>query len=183
MDRRSSIILGLSAAVVTVALIAGIVTKGGSKSTASNVSTTTTTQAPATQPIASKTTDLNVKPVIPVQSGTAPDKLVTQDIVTGSGPAAKTGDKVTVKYVGSLWDGGKQFDASWDRPAPQDLFSFTIDKGEVIQGWDQGVTGMKVGGRRMLTIPADLGYGPSGQPPTIPANSTLVFVVDLKKIN
>lgn len=180
MDRRSKIIVGLSAAIVVVALIVAVVTKDSDKTGDSSASTSA---SGSSQPVASKSTDMKAKPEIPAQKGSPPTGLVTQDIVKGSGQEAKPGDKVTVKYVGVLWEGGTQFDASWDRQPPQDVFQFTIGKGEVIPGWDQGVAGMKVGGRRQLTIPPDLGYGANGSPPTIPPDSTLVFVVDLKKVN
>lgn len=183
MENRSKFIVGLSAAIVVIALVVAIVTKDDKSNGGSTTTAAATAPAGESQPVASTTTDLNKKPVIPSQKGTPPTALVTKDIVTGSGAEAKPGDKVTVKYVGVLWDGGTQFDASWDRPAPQDVFEFTIGKGEVIPGWDQGVAGMKVGGRRQLTIPADLGYGANGSPPTIPPDATLVFVVDLKKVN
>ena len=109
-------------------------------------------------------------------SGPAPTTLVTKEIIKGTGAEAKAGDSVTVNYVGVLYKGGKEFDASWKRNEP---FTFTLGKGQVIQGWDQGVAGMKVGGRRELIIPAELAYGKRGSPPTIPPNSALVFVVDL----
>ena len=83
---------------------------------------------------------------------------------------------MTVNYVGVLYKGGKEFDASWKRNEP---FTFTLGRGQVIAGWDQGVAGMKVGGRRELIIPAPLAYGAKGSPPTIPPNAALVFVVDL----
>ena len=94
----------------------------------------------------------------------------------GTGPEAKAGAAVTVNYVGVLYKGGKEFDASWKRNEP---FTFALGKGQVITGWDQGVAGMKVGGRRELIIPAELAYGATGSPPTIPPNAPLVFVVDL----
>jgi hypothetical protein len=125
-------------------------------------------------------TDLAKKPTVPKATGAAPKDLQASDVVPGTGPAAKDGDKVSVQYVGTLFNGGKQFDASWDRG--KKAFQFTIGKGEVIQGWDLGVAGMKVGGRRVLVIPPDKAYGASGSPPTIPANAPLVFVVDLTKI-
>src|ERR1700754_1038387 len=125
-------------------------------------------------------TDLSKKPTAPKATGKAPDKLEGTDVVTGTGPVAKAGDKVTVRYVGVLFNGGKQFDASWDRKP--NSFDVTLGQGQVISGWDQGIPGMKVGGRRVLVIPADLAYGAAGSPPTIPANAPLVFVVDLKKI-
>jgi peptidylprolyl isomerase len=124
--------------------------------------------------------DLNSKPQIPKQTGPAPTKLVAQDVIVGTGPEAKAGDQVSVQYVGVLRSNGKEFDSSWKRNQP---FDFTIGAGNVIQGWDQGVAGMKVGGRRRLIIPASLAYGAQGQPPTIPPNAPLVFDVDLKKVN
>ena len=105
-----------------------------------------------------------------------PRKLEIEDIVEGDGDEAVAGRIVEVHYVGVSWKTGKQFDASWDRG---DTFKFGLGKGQVIRGWDQGVAGMKVGGRRMLIIPPDLGYGPNGSPPVIKPNETLVFVVDL----
>ena len=99
-----------------------------------------------------------------------------KDIVKGTGAEAKAGQSVTVNYVGVLFNGGKQFDASWKRKEP---FTFALGKGRVISGWDQGIAGMKVGGRRELIIPAPLAYGAKGSPPSIPANAALVFVVDL----
>jgi peptidylprolyl isomerase len=123
--------------------------------------------------------NLKIKPRVDVPKGKPPAKLVTQDIVKGKGKVASKGDDVEVQYVGVLYDGGTQFDASWDNGQP---FPFTIGKGDVIPGWDKGVPGMRVGGRRKLIIPAELAYGAQGQPPTIPPNATLVFVVDLLKV-
>ena len=108
--------------------------------------------------------------------GAAPKTLVTKELIVGTGPEAKAGQSVTVNYVGVLYKGGKEFDASWKRKEP---FTFALGQGAVIKGWDQGVAGMKVGGRRMLIIPSELGYGAQGSPPNIPPNSALVFVVDL----
>ncbi|MCU1589423.1 MAG: peptidylprolyl isomerase FKBP-type [Frankiales bacterium] len=124
------------------------------------------------------TTDLSKKPVIEVPDGPMPCELDVQDIVEGTGPAAKAGDPLTMKYVGALYSTGKQFDASWDRG--QD-FPFTLGGGMVIAGWDQGLVGMKAGGRRQLIIPPAMGYGDQPQN-GIPASSTLIFVVDLVKI-
>lgn len=101
--------------------------------------------------------------------------LQSQDLVVGSGAEAVSGKRVSVHYTGWLTNGSK-FDSSLDRGKP---FQFTLGGGQVIQGWDQGVVGMKVGGKRKLTIPAELGYGPRGFPPVIPPNSTLVFEVEL----
>jgi peptidylprolyl isomerase len=124
--------------------------------------------------------DLAERPVIASSSEPPPTQLETEDIVVGSGPAAETGDTVSVQYVGTVYDTGTEFDASWDRG---EAFDFTLGGGEVIEGWDEGIVGMKVGGRRKLVIPPDLGYGAQGSPPTIPGDATLVFVVDLEKIN
>jgi FKBP-type peptidyl-prolyl cis-trans isomerase len=105
-------------------------------------------------------------------------KLVIEELEIGAGSLATKGKRITVHYTGTLTDGTK-FDSSVDRGTP---FSFTLGAGEVIQGWDQGFDGMKVGGKRKLTIPASLGYGnrPVG---SIPANSTLIFEVELLKVD
>jgi peptidylprolyl isomerase len=121
-------------------------------------------------------TNLNAKPEVTVPDGAAPKKLEEVEIVEGDGPEAKAGDEVTVQYVGVGYDSKEEFDSSWSRSEP---FTFTLGAGEVIPGWDQGVAGMKVGGRRELTIPANLAYGPAGSPPVIGPNETLIFVVDL----
>lgn len=105
--------------------------------------------------------------------------LKIETLQEGSGEAAKTGDKVTVNYVGTLEDGTK-FDSSIDRGQP---FPFKLGEGGIIQGWEIGVLGMKVGEKRKLTIPPDLAYGAEGRPPVIPPNSTLIFEIDLLKIN
>jgi FKBP-type peptidyl-prolyl cis-trans isomerase len=124
--------------------------------------------------------DISTKPKIPKAEGAAPKTLKVEDLIEGKGPAAKSGDKISVRYVGNLYNTNKEFDSSWKRgKAP---FELTLGQGQVIPGWDQGLVGMKVGGRRRLTIPPNLAYGAQGQPPTIPANSTLVFDVDLTKI-
>jgi peptidylprolyl isomerase len=123
--------------------------------------------------------DLDEKPEIPKPTGSPPTKLEAQDIVKGKGKAAKKGDKVAVQYVGVAFSTGEEFDASWERGEP---FEFTLGGGEVIPGWDEGVVGMKEGGRRQLTIPAELAYGAQGSPPAIGPNETLVFVIDMEKI-
>jgi len=108
-----------------------------------------------------------------------PDGLEYWDIKEGTGPAAKKGDKVKVHYTGWLTD-GKKFDSSVDSNKP---FPFTIGAGQVIKGWDEGVAGMKVGGKRQLRIPGDLAYGSRGYPGVIPPNATLIFDVELLGIN
>ena len=119
---------------------------------------------------------LSTEPTVTPPSGPVPTKLETKDLIVGTGPEAKAGQSVTVNYVGVLYKGGKEFDASWKRKEP---FNFILGKGQVIPGWDQGIVGMKVGGRRELIIPASLAYGAKGSGAAIPPNSALVFVVDL----
>jgi peptidylprolyl isomerase len=125
--------------------------------------------------------DLSTKPEISAPGGDAPTDLETHDLVVGDGATAACGDKVDVQYVGVDYSTGKEFDASWgDDGKPGDPpFSFQLGGGQVIPGWDQGVEGMKVGGRRELIVPPDLAYGPQGSPPAIGPNATLIFVVDL----
>ncbi|HEY5142709.1 MAG TPA: FKBP-type peptidyl-prolyl cis-trans isomerase [Solirubrobacteraceae bacterium] len=139
---------------------------------------TPTVKAVVVKPSAGEA-DINKKPVIPKQTGAAPTSLVAQDLIVGKGATAAAGDQVSMQYVGVLRDNGKEFDSSWKR---NKAFDFALGGGQVIPGWDQGIVGMKVGGRRRLIIPADLAYGAQGQPPTIPANAALVFDVDLKKV-
>ena len=116
------------------------------------------------------------KPDVTIPDAAPPADLVIEDIVVGGGDEAAAGHDVEVHYVGVSWSDGRQFDASWDR---NDTFSFRLGGGQVIQGWDQGVQGMRVGGRRRLTLPPDLAYGPRGAGGVIGPNETLVFVVDL----
>jgi len=116
------------------------------------------------------------KPEIGVIQGEPPADLVIEDIEVGDGPEAGPGQQVSVHYVGVAHSNGAQFDASWDRGEP---FEFPLGGGRVIAGWDQGVAGMKVGGRRKLTIPPHLGYGARGAAGAIKPNETLIFVVDL----
>jgi peptidylprolyl isomerase len=119
----------------------------------------------------------NAKPEVLIPPGQDPSyQLELEDITVGAGPEAVKGKVVEVHYVGVSWQNGKQFDASWDRG---NTFKFKLGKGQVIRGWDDGVAGMKVGGRRRITIPPMLGYGKRGAPPVIGADETLVFVVDL----
>ena len=116
------------------------------------------------------------KPVIEIPETDPPAELVIEDLSVGDGPEAVSGTTCTMQYVGHGWSTRRQFDASWDRGEP---FSFRLGAGQVIGGWDQGVAGMKVGGRRRLTIPPHLGYGQRGAGRDIKPGETLVFVVDL----
>ena len=119
----------------------------------------------------------NTKPEVPVTVGETPSyQLEIEDITVGDGDEAVTGKVVEVHYVGVSWKNGEQFDASWDRGQ---TFKFGLGRGQVIAGWDQGVAGMKVGGRRRVTIPPMLGYGKRGAGGVIGPDETLVFVVDL----
>jgi peptidylprolyl isomerase len=123
--------------------------------------------------------DTTTKPEVPAPSGDPPTELVITDIVKGKGPKAKPGDQLTMQYVGVAWSNGQQFDASWDAGQP---FPFQLGAGAVIAGWDQGMVGMQAGGRRLLVIPPDLGYGPAGAGDAIGPNETLIFAVDLVKL-
>jgi peptidylprolyl isomerase len=119
----------------------------------------------------------NEKPLVEVPQGQDPSyQLELEDIVVGEGEEAAAGHVVEVHYVGVSWSNGKQFDASWDRG---ERFKFKLGRGEVIAGWDQGVAGMRAGGRHRITIPPMLGYGKRGAGGVIGPNETLVFVVDL----
>ena len=146
--------------------------KAGEKTSSSTTPATTTAKTPTSGP-------LSKEPKVTPPSGPAPAKLETKELIAGTGAEAKAGDTVTVNYVGVLYKGGKEFNASWETKEP---FTFVLGKGQVIKGWDQGIPGMKVGGRRELIIPAALAYGAAGSPPKIPANAPLVFVVDLLSV-
>jgi len=119
------------------------------------------------------------KPEIDFPGGEPPAGLEIKEIWEGDGPAAKAGDHVQVHYVGVAYSTGEEFDASWDRGEP---LSFRLGAGQVIAGWDQGVQGMKVGGRRQLTIPPGLAYGDRGAGNAIAPGETLIFVCDLVSV-
>ncbi|HKN92439.1 MAG TPA: FKBP-type peptidyl-prolyl cis-trans isomerase [Acidimicrobiia bacterium] len=120
---------------------------------------------------------MSEKPHVYVPAGEAPPaELVIEEVEVGTGEEAKAGHNVEVHYAGNAWSTRQQFDSSWDRG---ETFTFRLGAGQVIGGWDQGVAGMKIGGRRRLVIPPDLGYGSRGAGGVIKPNETLVFVVDL----
>jgi peptidylprolyl isomerase len=163
--RRGPIAIALCAALA----VAGC---GGSDD-----SSTGSTKSEASAPVESSGDASNrSKPKVTVPSGAPPKQLEKTDLIEGTGAEAKSGDNVTVQYVGVNYKNGKEFDSSWSRSEP---FSFPLGASEVISGWDQGVEGMKVGGQRELIIPPELAYGETGAPPAIPPNETLVFVIDL----
>ena len=119
------------------------------------------------------------KPSVTIPAEAPPSELVKSDLEVGSGDQAVKGKNVSVHYVGVAWSNGQEFDASWNRG---EAFDFRLGAGQVIQGWDDGVAGMKVGGRRQLTIPPDMGYGSRGAGGVIKGGETLVFVVDLLNV-
>lgn len=123
--------------------------------------------------------DTYTKPTITVPDGPPPAELVIEDLVEGTGAEAKAGAQVTVDYAGVDWSDGFEFDASWNRDEP---LTFRLGAGEVIAGWDEAVQGMKVGGRRRITIPPHLAYGSQGAGGVIGPDETLIFVVDLRRV-
>ena len=188
-------LLVLLLALVSIALIAGGCGDDNSSSsdqTSSDAQTQTTTptqtipqnttKAPAAKNVKPSAGEANInrKPKVPRGSGNPPNKLVAQDLIVGKGKPVKAGDQVEVQYVGVLFDNGKQFDASWQGNKKGTAFSFPLGAGQVIPGWDQGVVGMRKGGRRKLIIPPELAYGAQGFPPDIPANAALIFDIDLQ---
>jgi peptidylprolyl isomerase len=173
MSRRP-LALTLTAVLALAAAGCGS-SKDKTTSTSSSSSTAETTDT-AAAPTSAKP---RPKPKVKVPSGKPPKKLVIKDLIPGTGQAAKAGDPITVNYIGVNFADGKPFDNSYDRGQP---FPFQLGGGQVIPGWDRGLVGMKVGGRRELVIPPSLAYGPQGQPPVIKPNETLVFVVDLLSI-
>jgi FKBP-type peptidyl-prolyl cis-trans isomerase len=171
--------LGLGLATLgATALVAGCGSSGGSSTiTIGNESAAANKLVEQTKAVTTPTSGpLATEPTITPPKGAPPTTLQTKELVTGTGAEAKAGESVTVNYVGALYSNGKVFDASWLRKEP---FTFTLGEGQVIPGWDKGVVGMKVGGRRELIIPAELAYKKAGSPPKIPPNSTLIFIVDL----
>jgi peptidylprolyl isomerase len=144
-------------------------------------SASTTTSTTTTTVLTPTSGPLSTEPKITVPSGPPPTTLKTTDLIKGTGAVAAVGDTVTVNYVGALYSNGTVFDASWNRketytvPGP-------LGTAPVIKGWNEGIVGMRVGGRRELIIPPDLAYGAGGEPPTIPKNATLIFIIDLLQV-
>jgi len=191
-------IAALSLGVLAAALVVLIGNFGGSTSTVTTTASSVTvgpgaatptaaaTTPAATTPAAATTTGypgtvsgpLSTKPAVTPPPGPAPKTLQINDLIAGNGATVKDGEVLTVNYVGILFDGGAEFDSSWKRHS---RFTFTLGTSQVIQGWNEGLVGMKVGGRRELSIPPSLAYGARGLAtvPPIPPNEALVFVVDL----
>jgi peptidylprolyl isomerase len=172
-------------ACLSIAVFAASCGDDGEEEAAAPTATPTETATPAPAAgevdVAGISKDLTEKPQVAKPAGDPPAELQKTDIVKGKGKAAKAGDTVSVQYVGNSWSTGTQFDASWDRGS--EPFEFPLGAGQVIPGWDQGVAGMKPGGRRLLVIPPDLAYGAQSPSPDIGPNETLIFVVDLEKVS
>ena len=174
------------AALALLAAGCGDDKESGSATTGTNAATAPAETTPAEDPqattgegpVVSNAKDLSSKPQVEKPEGDPPTALIKKDLVVGEGKAIKKGQLASMQYVGLSWSTGEEFDASWDRGAQP--FQFPLGQGQVIAGWDEGIPGMKVGGRRLLVIPPDQGYGPGGTPDgSIAPNETLVFVVDL----
>ena len=194
--RNAIIVVVLAAVIILIVYLTS--SSNPPKKSATTTTTTTSTTAPSTTSttVAGSTTttvpptigtipaaDLSPAgtagkaPTVVVPSGSPPTQLESADLITGTGPAAKTGDVLTVQYVLATYSSHKTVQSSWTSQP----FTFTLGQG-VIQGWDDGVVGMKVGGRRELIVPPSLGYGASSPGSGIAANDTLVFIIDLVKI-
>ena len=174
-------------ALLALALAGSLVACGGDGDTvasddASATAPTCPFSATEVPPPPGATTDLDTKPVVAPGTGAKPTELQYADIVEGDGDEAQTGDAVEVKYVGAFWDTGKEFDSSWSQGEDETL-PFGVCRQGVVPGFSVAPTGMKVGGRRQVVLPPEYAYGAEGSPPTIPANSTLVFVIDLVEVS
>ena len=179
--------------VVLASCVVGLAGCSSSSSTATTTTASTPTSSTPTSSTAGAPAAIAVIPVadrspagqsgtaptIVVPSGTPPTQLESADLITGTGATAQAGDSVTVQYVLATYSSGKEIQSSWTSQP----FTFALGEGQVIKGWDEGVVGMKVGGRRELIIPPSLGYGAQSPGSGIAANDTLVFIVDLLKVN
>ena len=165
--------------ILTILACAALAIAGCGSDDDDTTSDSTQAEGNAAQVEQAADTSGRTKPEVTVPDGEPPAQLEETELIEGTGKEAKSGDKVTVQYVGVGYESEEEFDSSWSRNEP---FSFTLGAGEVIPGWDQGVAGMKVGGRRELVIPPELAYGEAGAPPAIGPNETLIFVVDLVEV-
>jgi peptidylprolyl isomerase len=171
MSKRILVMLAAVAAVAVLAACGGSSKAPGVQLAPSSGLTSASTPTTPKPPPA-----LATKPAVTVPKGPAPKQLAVKYLVQGTGAKVAPGQQITVNYVGVLYTTGKEFDSSWKRNQP---FSTALSPGSVIPGWVKGLTGVPVGSRVQLTIPPNLAYGKAGQPPTIPPNSTLVFVIDV----
>lgn len=187
LARRSACALGLTVLLAacggtTDESVAGAATASPPASPAGSASSPPCPiTATEVKPPAGATRDLAEKPVVKGSSAPPPAVVQYADVVEGKGAEAVTGSQVEVKYVGAFYDTGKEFDSSWSAGA-ENVIPFGICQQGVIPGFAVGPTGMKVGGRRLITIPSAFGYGAAGSPPTIPGGAALVFAVDLVKV-
>jgi peptidylprolyl isomerase len=171
---------GLVALVVLILLLNKCSSNGSGSSSDTTVASSSTISSATTAPKYASP-KLNTKPVVTIPSTPAPTKLDSKDLVVGTGATVEAGDTVFVQYVGNSWSTKKEFDSSWSRGAePFEVVS--VGNAPVIKGWNQGLIGMKVGGRRQLVIPPDLAYGSAAQGADIKANETLVFVIDAVRV-
>ena len=174
------------AAVVALGLAFGLLAAGCSSSSPSSTSTTAGgSGSGGGQPTTADTMQWSpagtsgTQPTVVVPTGRPPTQLLTKDLIVCTGATAQAGSPVSVQYIGYSWTTRQEFDASWNR---HQAFGFTLGVHQVISGWDQGVAGMKVGGRRELVIPPDMAYGPQSPGAGIAPNDTLIFVVDLVSV-
>jgi peptidylprolyl isomerase len=178
---RTWSLLLVSASALTLSACSSSPGTGSSTATTATPPTTGNPNAIAAIPAAdfSPAGTSGTAPTVVVPSGAPPTQLESSDLIPGTGPTAEAGDSITVQYVLATYSAGKVVQSSWTSQP----FQFTLGEGQVIKGWDMGVVGMQVGGRRELIIPPSLGYGAQSPDPGIAANDTLIFVVDLQKIN
>jgi hypothetical protein len=172
--------MAVGAALIVAALVLVVVLTGDDEDTTTDLATATSSTSTPADSAAGKPcvpmadTPPPGAPTVDVKPGPPPTELVTQDLKTGTGAAVKEGDTVTVNYIGVACSTGKVFDSSYQRNQPA-----TFPLGQVIVGWQKGIPGMMVGGQRLLGIPPEQAYGKAGQPPTIPPDETLWFVVEV----
>jgi peptidylprolyl isomerase len=193
MKRRNTIIgavTGTAVVIAVVVVVAIVLVGGGSKKKPAAVKPATTPTASTTPAPAAPTKCAKIKPdppakgqpTIPQVTGKLTNKLVARNVKTGHGPAAKKGDTLKVTYIGVSCDDGQVFDASYKHPPVKPITVSPLGTASVIPGWNEGLIGIRAGGVRELVIPAALGYGTTGSPPTIPGNDTLVFLVTAKSV-
>ncbi len=177
MSRRAALLVVPTALVLALTACGEEAPESGSAAPTSQACETRADTADAPDEVS---TDLSEKPEVPATEAAPPCGLVISDVVVGDGAEAVDGTTVALKYVGAFYETGEEFDSSWSRGADETL-PVRVGAGQVIPGFEQAISGMQVGGRRMVTIPSDLGYGPTGQGP-IPGDATLVFVLDLVEV-